>query len=186
MVAGTSDPEMKKAIQGIIAGINANPTLQPNLINPGYIYSAYISTLIIAALQNKLGLRAKVKNPDNGPFRFPLGPTKISSGSFSWYEIESPKGIWELHLCCECCGVSHLMHELDILFLSKAEADSCRSMGRCPETTQILFLVECKNVGTVEYGLGREFLGLCLEFPIFDDHGLWTWRGNEKSGALVK
>jgi hypothetical protein len=53
-----------------------------------------------------------------------------------------------------------------------------------------MFLVECKNVGAIEYGLGREFLGLCYEVPSalncqIGGTGNWEWRGDTKLGAFV-
>jgi hypothetical protein len=93
-----------------------------------------------------------------------------------------------MHLCCKCQGVSGLEHELDIMVLPKQIADECRVLGRSPETSELVLLVECKNLGAIDYGIGREFLGLCFEFPC-GQPGLanrgWRWRGGMQLGAFV-
>lgn len=178
---------MKRAMRSILRAVAAQPTLQSTLRNPGYIYAAYVSTIVIEAFVRISGVSIAIQNRfgTNVPFRFPLGPSKIYTSSASRYEIVSSKGTWEMHLCCECEGVSRMSHELDIMLVTKSVADDCRRRRRNPRTDEILFLIECKNVGAVEYGLGREFLGLCLEFPSNLTGSRWTFRENEKSGALV-
>lgn len=179
---------MKQVIRSILRAIAAQPTLQSTLRNPGYIYTAYVSILVVEALVRIGGVTVTIQNRFGTivPFRFPLAPSKIYTSSASWYEVATRKGTWEMHLCCMCQGVSGMSHELDIMLVTKSTADNCRLRTRDPKTDEIIFLVECKNVGAVEYGLGREFLGLCLEFPSNLTGGSqWTLREKEKRGALV-
>ena len=179
---------LKRAIRSTLRAMAVDSTLRRTLSNPGYIYTAYVSTLTVDALARISGVTVTVQNRFGTiePFRFPLAPSRIYTSLASWYEIATRKGRWEIHLCCQCEGVSGMLHELDIMLVTNGVAQDCRTRGRNPCREEILFLVECKNVGAVEYGLGREFLGLCLEFPSnLGGAERWTVRENERSGALV-
>lgn len=187
---------MRTAIRNTLRLIASNPSVQQSLKNAGYIYCAYISTLLVEAIWSIPVQRVTIGNSaPNGSFKFPMGRSNIYNQSASWYDIETRNGKdWELHLCCECAGVSGHLHELDIVLLTKTTADTCRAQRRQrrnPQTSEVAFLAECKNVGNLEYEVGRAFLGLCWEFPSQDwlhswPHH-WVWRGqpNLKLGALV-
>lgn len=185
-----SEQQMKNAIRAILSLVGANPSLHSTLQSKGYIYSAYVSTLIVEALCREPHVSITAQNPPGGPFRFPMGPSEIYSGGLSWYEIHTQHGLWEMHLCCLCGGVSGLPHELDIVIVPDQVANNCRIHRRRPRTDEVVFLVECKNVGAIKYSVGREFIGLCYEFPCanrneFMTQGGWRWRGRYKLGAIV-
>ncbi len=132
----------------------------------GYIYTAYIASLIADALKRVQGVRVSIAQTRTGRFDYPLGPSRIYSRGASYYIIKTRTTTYEMHLCCKCNGRSGTEHELDIVILPKDVADQCRSSwGVNPKTDQVIFLVECKNVGAIELSVGREFLGLSSEFP---------------------
>jgi hypothetical protein len=185
---------MGNAIRGILGTIGASPTLSSALTNKGYIYSAYVSTLIVDGLNRERWVIRKpvVENPRGGPFRFPMGRSEIYSSIPSWFSFGTAAGEWEIHLCCNCSGASGMQHELDILVLDAQIAHDCRQNQRQPAVHEVVFLVECKNVGAVDYSLGREFIGLCFEFPILSTlaqnmfgRQQWSWRGAQSLAALV-
>lgn len=180
---------MKQAIRNTMSRIAGNPSIQSSLKNAGYIYCAYVSTLMIEAIISiPTVAQVSIRNPRaDGGFRWPMAPSKMQNQRSSWYEIRTQDGnCWELHLCCECQGVSGHLHELDIALLNGTVATNCRATRREPMVQQVAFLVECKNVGAIEYGTGREFLGLCWEFPTENPSSRqWQWRGQRRLGALV-
>lgn len=176
----TPEQKMELAIQTALQTIGANPTLQQGSLKSGYLYSAYVSTLVTDVALN-LGMSVGIQNPVNGPFQFPTAPRELYDSAPSYYELSSSKGTWELQLCCRCDGVSGFDHELDILILDEQCARNCRSQSTRPQANDVLFLAECKNSGKVEYSIGREFIGVCFEFPIPP----FRWRGDDGLGALV-
>jgi hypothetical protein len=175
--------QLKSAIKSALSALGSG-ALTNTLNNQGYIYTAYVSTLIADALQTRLQgiVTVNIQNPTGGPFNFPGGPSKIYRSGASWYQVVAPKGIWEMHLCCFCDGFTGLPHELDILIIQKTAADYCRRDQRNPSGDEIDFLVECKNVASIDYGIGREFIGLCFEFPLNAGR---VWRGSWRRGALI-
>lgn len=194
MTLPAREAAMQNAISGILGTVGASPTLSSALTNKGYIYSAYVSTLIVAGLNQAPWVSRKpvVENPRGGPFHFPMGRSEIYSSASSWFEFGTVAGDWEIHLCCNCLGASGMQHELDIQVLDTQIAEDCRQNRRQPAVHEVVFLVECKNVGAIDYSLGREFIGLCYEFPISSEpaHVIlrrpqWRWRGDRKLGALV-
>jgi len=194
MALPAREAAMRNAIRGILGTIGASPTLSSALTNKGYIYSAYVATLIVDGLNQAPWVLRKpvVENPRGGPFRFPMGRSEIYSTTASWFSFGTATGDWEIHLCCNCSGASGMQHELDILLTATQIAEDCRQNQRQPATHEIVFLVECKNVGAIDYSLGREFIGLCYELPISSEPAqvilrrpLWRWRGDRKLGALV-
>lgn len=176
----TPEQKMELAITNTLQAIGAHPALQQGSLKSGYLYSAYVSALIADVALN-LGMAIQIQNPVNGPFQFPTAPREIYDMTPSYYELSSWKGTWELQLCCRCEGVSGFDHELDILILEKGTADYCRLQATRPQAQEALFLAECKNSGTVAYSIGREFIGICFEFPIPP----FRWRGDDGLGVLV-
>ncbi len=161
----TPEQKMEAAIQQTLQSISQNAALQQGALKSGYLYTAYISTLLAETGVN-LGLNFHSQNTSRGAFQFPTKPREVYDGAPSYFELTNWKGTWELHACCRAEGVSGFDHELDILILEKQTADHCRHHSTRPQAHEVLFLAECKNSGTVSYSVGREFIGVCFEFPL--------------------
>lgn len=176
----TPEQKMELAIQQTLQNIGQNVALQQGALKSGYLYTAYVSTLA-AEIGLNLGMTVQIQNPSNGAFQFPTKPREVYACAPSYFELANWKGTWELHACCRAEGVSGFDHELDLLLIGKHDADLCRNMSTRPQAQQVLFLAECKNSGTVAFSVGREFIGVCFEFPLPP----LRWRGDDGLGALV-
>lgn len=176
----TPEQKMELAIQRTLQNIGQNVALQQGALKSGYLYTAYVSTLVAESGLN-LGMNVQIQNSSNGAFQFPTQPREVYDGAPSYFELANGKGIWELHACCRAEGVSGFDHELDMVILAKQFADTCRVQSTRPQAQELLFLAECKNSGTVAYSVGREFIGLCFEFPLPP----MRWRGDDGLGALI-
>ena len=180
----TPEDEMRDAIRDSFRTLRQSATSNLHRLNKGYVYTGYIAALIIDALAKEPGISITVMNPSGRQFLYPMGPSKIFSSPASYYKIRTTTNVLEMHLCCKCDGVSGHEHELDILMLREQNAADCR-LGRNPRISEVILLIECKNVGAIEYGVGREFIGLCFEFPIESDDSNWAWRGTKRLGVFV-
>ncbi len=178
------EDQMRDAIRDSFRALHQSNIANLNRLNKGYVYTGYIAALIIDALAKEPGISITTMNLPGNQFLYPMGPSRIFSSPASYYRIHTTTNVLEMHLCCKCDGASAHEHELDILMLPEQNAAECR-LGRNPRTSEVILLVECKNVGAIEYGVGREFIGLCFEFPIDDGQGDWMWRGKKRLGVFV-
>lgn len=98
-------------------------------------------------------------------FRFRLGPGYIYSPTDPdiCHAVVSIDGDerFEIHLDVRVTGASAVLHEYDVLVLTRAEGVRCRQNNLHPRTSQAIAAVEAKFYsGSIPLSLAREFIGL--------------------------
>lgn len=76
----TPEQKMEAAIQQTLQSISQNATLQQGALKSGYLYTAYISTLLAETGVN-LGLNFHSQNTSRGAFQFPTKPREVYDGA---------------------------------------------------------------------------------------------------------
>ncbi|MCY2928838.1 MAG: hypothetical protein NTV86_04970 [Planctomycetota bacterium] len=121
-----------------------------------------------STVDNGHGQAVPVAVPPNGTLNFRLSPGDIfdinGAPGFIFMNVNGVK--YELQNGISCCGISSEYHELDISIVDEPHASLARFHKQRPLEPWVSFLVECKMRGKkLEFGVGREVVGLIAEFP---------------------
>jgi hypothetical protein len=146
------------------AGINHNLTAQTAL---DHLFEAFTLGLALSAARTIGGTMAyeTANGLPAAAFRFRMKPGYIYSPTQPTitHAVVSIGGDerFEIHLDVRVAGRSAVLHEADVLVLTRAEGRRCRLNSVHPRAAQALAALEAKYyTGTVELALAREFIGL--------------------------
>lgn len=142
------------------------------------LYEAYVWNLVLQSASDEGGtiiLEDRAGNPTQN-LVFRRSPGKISAITNPLYThariefTDAPP--LEAHVGVRVQGRSGVLHECDVMVLTRDEAEACRDEDRHPKNRHVVLAVECKYyVGsTPGPGLARGFLGLTQEIRFRDCH----------------
>jgi hypothetical protein len=97
MTFPAAEAAMQIATSGILSMIGASLTLSSALTNKGYIYSAYVSTLIVDGLNQSRQVFNKptIENPRGGLFISPWGDPKFTTPHYPGLSLGQAREIGE-------------------------------------------------------------------------------------------
>lgn len=149
--------------------VKAAPALTDR-VTTDKIYELYILCCLAKALDS-IGATMEARDYEDQltkELRFRLKPGKIHNPySDPGFILVSYQGQqYEIQNGLRVLGHSGVLHELDVCLIDRAEAERCRGdKQQDPRHTWIEFMAECKFYGnSLPLGLGREYLGLSMEF----------------------
>lgn len=131
------------------------------------LYEAFVFAMALEAARNLQGLIAyeTASGQPAQQFRFRMGPGYIYSPtdptvSHAVVSIEGEEK-FEIHLDVRVAGRSTVLHEVDVLLLTRAEGMRCRLNDVHPRSTHAIGGAEAKfYTVTLDISLAREFIGL--------------------------
>lgn len=146
------------------AGVNHNLTAQTSL---DHLFEGFMLGLAVSAART-IGGTVTYETATGQPatsFRFRMKPGYIYSPTQPTitHAVVTIGGDarFEIHLDVRVAGRSAVLHEADVLVLTRAEGLRCRLNSVHPRAAQAVATVEAKfYTGTLELALAREFIGL--------------------------
>lgn len=146
------------------AGVNHNLTAQTAL---DHLFEAFMLGLAVSAARTIGGTIAyeTATGQPAAAFRFRMRPGYIYSPTQPTitHAVASVDGDakFEIHLDVRIAGRSAVLHEADVLVLTRTEGLRCRLNSVHPRAAHAVATVEAKfYTGTLDLALAREFIGL--------------------------
>lgn len=121
-------------------------------------------------------------------FTFRMGPGKLtSSAAYTYATLKRGPRRGELHVGIRIKGRSGVLHEFDVVGLSRSAADRCRMQGVQPDERDTRLHIEAKfHAADLSLGTGRSIIGLGMDCPSIHPFLVSRRQGSDTMRQLIK
>lgn len=184
------DADLLAAVDNVLRAINPGTDVETvrrasDAAYASYAFGLLLHAALLVADRGTVTLRS-IRSPNAVPKRFIVrgAPGNIHSTrhDYGYGTFRCNSRDYEIHLGAQYFGASGVLHEFDISVLEAIHARAARANKRAPTSGKAKIVFECKYyAGTLDIGVGREFVGLLADFSSARSARLVT---NSASGSI--